>query len=94
MARRPRLPKASQNDHGESSAAPPGYPIGRGRPPVHSRFPPGTSGNPKGRRKGARNKRTIVEQALNERIKVRENGRMRSLRKFEVLVMTMLNKEL
>lgn len=58
MAKRPRLPKASQNDHGQSSAAPPGYAIGRGRPPVHSRFKPGQPGNPKGRRKGARNKRS------------------------------------
>jgi hypothetical protein len=61
---------------------------------VHSRFKPGQSGNPKGRRKGARNKRTVVEQALNKRIKVREDGRTRSLRKFEVLVLTMLNKAL
>jgi hypothetical protein len=28
--------------------------VGRGRPPVHSRFKPGQSGNPKGRPKGSR----------------------------------------
>ncbi len=94
MAKRPRLPKVSQNDHGQSSAAPPGYAIGRGRPPLHSRFKPGQCGNPKGRRKGARNKRTVVEQALNKQIKVREDGRTRSLSKFEALVLTMVNKAL
>ena len=78
----------------QSSEAPPAYEIGHGRPPVHSRFKPGQSGNPKGRRKGARNKRTVVEQALNKRITIREDGRKRSLSKFEVLVLTMLNKAL
>jgi DNA modification methylase len=36
----------------------------------------------------------LVEQALNKRIKVREDGRTRSLSKFEALVLTMLNKAL
>ena len=94
MAKRPRLPTASRSDHAQSSEAPPTYEIGRGRPPVHSRFKPGQSGNPQGRRKGARNKRTVVEQALNKRITIREDGRKRSLSKFEVLVLTMLNKAL
>ena len=94
MAKRPRLPNESQDDHGQPPKIPPSYAIGRGRPPVHSRFKPGQSGNPKGRRKGARNKRTVVEQALNKRITIREDGRKRSLSKFEVLVLTMLNKAL
>jgi hypothetical protein len=35
------------------SPTPPGqYDVGYGRPPVHSRFPLGQSGNPAGRRKG------------------------------------------
>ena len=33
------------------------YEVGYGKPPAASRFPPGQSGNPKGRPKGARNKR-------------------------------------
>src|SRR5688572_30362761 len=32
------------------------YDVGYGRPPVHSRFKPGHSGNPRGRPKGARNR--------------------------------------
>src|SRR4249919_1645514 len=92
MAKRPRLPNESQDDHGQSPEIPPSYAIGRSRPPVHSRFKPGQSGNPKGRRKGARNKRAVVEQALNKRITIREDGRKRSLSKFEVLVLTMVNK--
>jgi len=32
-----------------------GYEIGYGNPPKHTRFRPGRSGNPAGRRKGVRN---------------------------------------
>lgn len=35
----------------------PGYDVGYGKPPEHTRFKPGQSGNPKGRPKGAKNKR-------------------------------------
>ncbi len=35
------------------------YQVGYGKPPVHSRFPRGRSGNPRGRPKGARNRDTI-----------------------------------
>ena len=34
----------------------PGYEVGNGKPPEHSRFKPGQSGNPRGRPKGAKNK--------------------------------------
>jgi len=35
----------------------PGYDVGYGKPPAHSRFKPGQSGNPRGRPKGVKNKR-------------------------------------
>ena len=38
------------------------YQVGYCRPPLHSRFKPGQSGNPKGRPKQSRNMRTIVKQ--------------------------------
>lgn len=68
--------------------------IGYGRPPVHSRFKPGQSGNRKGRPKGRRNVRTVVEEVLSQRIAIREGDRTRSLSKLEGLVLTMLNKAL
>ena len=55
------------------------FSVGYGRPPVHSRFKPGQSGNPKGRRKGQRNVGTVVDGELSQRIKVREGNRTRSL---------------
>ena len=40
----------------------PGYEVGYGKPPVHSRFKPGQSGNPKGRPKGSKNKRPGLQE--------------------------------
>ncbi len=94
MAKHRRLPKKFQGDHSRSSQAAPDYEIGYGRPPVQSRFKPGKSGNLKGRPKGRPNVRTVVEEALNQRIVIREGERTRSVSKLKGLVLTILNKSL
>ena len=70
------------------------FSVGYGRPPVHSRFKPGQSGNPKGRRKGQRNVHTVVDGELSQRIKVREGNRTRSLTKLDGFVVTLVNAAL
>jgi hypothetical protein len=62
------------------------YAVGYQRPPLHSRFMPGQSGNPKGRTRESRNMRTIVKKVLNEEMKIREGGRIRRMAAFEALV--------
>lgn len=57
MAKKSKLPSPAQ-----ASANPEGYDVGYGKPPAHTRFQPGKSGNPRGRPRGARNK----QPALNE----------------------------
>ena len=45
----------------------PGYEVGYGKPPEATRFKPGQSGNPRGRPKGAKNKRPALhEQRMKE----------------------------
>ena len=68
------------------------YQVGRGKPPKHTRFRPGQSGNPRGRPKGAKNFRTILEAALSERVVVKDNGRQRSYSKLEVIIRQNVNK--
>ena len=68
------------------------FAVGYGRPPVHSRFKPGKSGNPKGRAKQSRNMRTIVQQVLNEDMQIREGGRLRRMSAMEALVRTTLTR--
>ena len=53
------------------------YEVGYRRPPTHSQFRPGESGNPAGRRKGVRNLETDVKRMLSTPIKVKEGGRTR-----------------
>jgi uncharacterized protein DUF5681 len=68
------------------------YEVGHGKPPIHTRFPKGHSGNPKGRPEGAKNLSTIVNRALNERVTVKENGRQRKITKREAMVTQLANK--
>ena len=65
------------------------YQVGYCRPPLHSRFKPGQSGNPKGRSRQSRNLRTIVKQVLSEDMQIRDGGRLRRMPAMEALVRTL-----
>ena len=56
------------------STATKSYDIGYGRPPVHSRFKKGESGNPKGRPKGAKSMKALLEEALSSSVTIMEGG--------------------
>jgi hypothetical protein len=64
--------------------------VGYKKPPKHSQFQPGRSGNPKGRRRKQKGPRQLLEDALNEAATVTENGKSKVLSKkqivFKVLV--------
>jgi hypothetical protein len=68
------------------------YEVGYGKPPEHTRFQPGQSGNPKGKPKGAKNLATIVDNAIKEKVVVTENGKRRKRTKMEVAVKQVVNK--
>ncbi|WP_439394110.1 DUF5681 domain-containing protein [Bradyrhizobium sp. PMVTL-01] len=53
--------------------------VGYGRPPSEHRFKPGQSGNKRGRPKGSKNEATIIDELLNRKIAIRENGRTRKI---------------
>jgi len=50
------------------------YEVGYGKPPKHTRFQKGQSGNPKGRPKGRRNFATELEEVLEAPVPVTQNG--------------------
>lgn len=70
------------------------YVVGYCRPPLHSRFQPGRSGNPAGRRKGVRNLMTDVKRTLGTPVKVKEGGRTRTKSTQEGALMVLREKAL
>lgn len=69
-----------------SASKKPPYDVGYGKPPVHTRFQKGQSGNPKGRKKGSKNLDTLVRQLLDERIPVNTPTGRRNVPRIEMLL--------
>ena len=68
------------------------YQVGYGKPPCQTRFRKGQSGNPKGRTAGDKNLSTLLNEALNERVVVTENGRRRKITKRKAIVTQLVNR--
>lgn len=74
----------SSSDEDDTVPAPAA--VGYKRPPVHTRFKPGQSGNPRGRPQGRRNLKHDLEAELSERITLRDGDRTIRLTKQRALV--------
>jgi hypothetical protein len=70
------------------------YKVGYGRPPEHTRFRKGQSGNSKGRPKGAKDLGGIFQRLLGELVQVREGERIRSMTKGEAMLQKLVVKAL
>ena len=68
------------------------YDVGYRKPPVHTRFQPGRSGNPNGRPKGSQNMATALEHELNSRLTINEGGRQRTITKRDAIAKQLVNK--
>ena len=71
---------------GEDTGAPSEYKVGKCRPPVEKQYKPGQSGNPKGRPRGRRNTKTIIERVLEEPVSVRLGEKTRTLPMVEAIL--------
>ena len=70
------------------------YSVGYKRPPQHTRFKAGQSGNPKGKAIGTLNLKNDLEQELSERISIREGDRSSRISKLRALLKAMMVKGL
>jgi hypothetical protein len=68
------------------------YEVGYRKPPKHTRYPKGHSGNPKGRPRGSKNLGTLVREELNAAVEVREHGRTRKISKQKAMIKQLVNR--
>ena len=68
------------------------YEVGYGKPPRHTRFAKGQSGNPRGRPKGSENAARLARRILDEKIVIRENGKRRTITRREAMLKQLANK--
>lgn len=68
------------------------YEVGYGKPPRHTRFQPGQSGNPRGRPKGTKNLKTDLMEELREKIVIREGDRPRKVSKQRAMMKSVVNR--
>ena len=66
------------------------YEVGYCRPPLHTRFQPGVSGNPSGRRKGSKNLKTLFQQILKEEVSLREGDITKKISKAEAILRSLV----
>jgi hypothetical protein len=67
------------------------YKIGKGRPPQHTRWEKGVSGNPGGKKKGTLNLETTFQEALLRPVTVTVDGEKKVISVLEALVMRLLD---
>ena len=68
------------------------YQVGYGKPPRHTQFAKGQSGNPRGRPLASKSLATLVSEALNERVIVAEDGGRRKISKREAIIKQLVNR--
>jgi len=67
------------------------YSVGYRRPPKATRFVAGKSGNPKGRPKGSRPVGAVLQDIIQQKVPVTENGRTRRIPALEVVIRRLAN---
>jgi hypothetical protein len=70
------------------------YEVGYGKPPKHTQFKLGKSGNPQGRPKGTKNLKTDLAEELCEKIVVHEGGSSRQISKQRAVVKSLVTRTL
>lgn len=69
-----------------------GYEVGYGRPPMHSRFKTGMSGNLRGRPRRSKQIEHLIQKELDEKIVIKEGGRDRTITKREAIIKQFVNR--
>lgn len=68
------------------------YDVGYGKPPKHTRFKPGQSGNPRGKPKRAKGLKTDLREEMAERVTIKENGKRIKVTKQRLMIKALAKK--
>src|SRR5260221_8503254 len=71
-----------------------GFAVGYKKPPQHSRFQSGRSGNPRGKQKGVRNLGSDVKRTLEVPVRLNEQGRTRRVSTQHAVLLRLREKAL
>ncbi len=67
------------------------YDVGYGKPSPDKQFKPGQSGNPKGRPKGRKNTMTMLQDILDGKMTIVENGKKMKISRRAVILRQIIN---
>jgi Family of unknown function (DUF5681) len=73
------------------SSRPADYAVGYQRPPKETQFTAGKSGNSRGRPKGSRPVGAVLQEIIQQRVSVTENGKTRRIPVLEVMLRRLAN---
>jgi hypothetical protein len=65
--------------------------VGYGKPPRKNRFQSGQSGNPKGRPKGAKSHKAMLQNLLKKKVQVKINGEIQSISTLEAVFKSLVS---
>lgn len=77
-------PSTADGDH--NAGASEKYKVGKGKPPLHSRFRKGQSGNPNGRPPGAKGLKKLVRENLLTKVSARTTDGIKRITRIEAVV--------
>lgn len=88
------MPKAGTASRSAKRQPKGDYEVGYAKPPSEHRFKPGNNANPRGRRKGTKNRKVVIEDVLLELVTVRQGGQIKQMPRLQAVFEKLVSEAL